>query len=213
MQWDFSIWQRAEDTWQEAHRSAHEQRLARQAEQGLERPAAVGAWVARLHKWLAAGLRRREVKKAAGTLVLLVTLAASAGPAQAAPTAAQIRALAENILGRDTVRVVRLADAGSTIVMVWVSPTFRQTNTVAATRELLYAEAAMTAGAISGVLPEVNRIRFTIVWDGRVLATGEAARVRALVVAFSAALGGGTYVPTDAPRPAVPGGDRAAQEL
>jgi hypothetical protein len=156
----------------------------------------------------------RDVRRAAGTLALLVTLGASVAPVQAAPATERIRALAENILGRDTVRLVRLADQGSTVIIVWTSPTYRRTNTVAATRELLYAEAALAAGAISGVLPEVTRIRFTIVVDGRVLATGEAVRARALVLSYDAWLGGGTYTQTEAPvRPVVPGGGRTAQEL
>ena len=214
MQRDFSIWQRASDVWQEAHQSALEQRLAKQAEQGIDRPLRAPSWTARLRWWLAAGSRRREVKRAAGMLVIVVALNALAGAAHAASPVQAIRAVAENILGRDTVRSVRLADEGGTVVIRWESATYRAANKSGVTRELLYAEAALTVGAILGALADIRRVHFTMVRGSQVLARGESSRVRPVTVIYEAALGGGTYTATNAPvRPAAPGGDRAAQEL
>jgi len=212
MQRDFSIWQRASDVWQEAHQSALEQRLARRAEQGIDRRSP--SWTARLRWWLAAGSRRRQVRRAAGALMIVVTLNAVTAAAHAAPPVQAIRAVAENILGRDTVRSVRLADEGGTVVIRWESATYRAANKSEVTRELLYAEAALTIGAILGALADVRRIHFTMVRGSRVLVRGDSSRVRPLTVAYEAALGGGTYTAPSAPaRPAAPGGDRAAQEL
>jgi hypothetical protein len=211
MQRDISIWQRAEDIWQEAHRSAAEQRRIREAQRGVEH---APSWAARVSRWVAAGQRRRALRKAAGTLAVLAVLSASSGAVEAATSAQQIRSLAENILGRDTVRVVRLADQGTTAVIVWASPTYRRSQALEVTRELLYAEAALTVGAVTGVLQDLRVVRFTIVGDGRVLARGETSRVLSLVVAFEAALGGGTYAATRAPgRLVAPGSTREGQEL
>ena len=96
----------------------------------------------------------------------------------------------------------------------WESATYRAANKSEVTCELLYAEAALTVGAILGTLSDIRRIHFTMVRGSQVLARGESSRVRPVTVAYEAALGGGTHTATNAPvRPAAPGGDRAAQEL
>jgi hypothetical protein len=211
MQRDFSIWQRAEDTWQEARRSAAEQRLARQAEARHE--AAAPRW-ARLRAWLATGALRAAVRRAVGMLAVLVMLNALAGVTQAAPPLQGVRALVENVLGPGTVKSVRMADAGTTVMLVWESATYKPANRLALTRELLYAEAALATGAVMGPLWDLRRVRFSIVRGTQLLASGETGRARPLIVAFGAALGGGTYVAGPVPvRPVVPGGGWSAQEL
>lgn len=214
--WDFSIWQRAEAIWQEAHNAAAEQRLAKQAQgRAGRRPARAAALMGRVAGRLAGVFSRSHVKQAAGTLAFLfVVNAVATATADAAPPAYGIRALAENILGRGTVKFVRVADEGATVVIRWESATYKPANSQAVTRELLYAEAALATGAILGPLPTVARVKFVIVHRDRVLASGETWRVRGLTMAYADALGGGTYTEDSSKvGPAAPGSDRTATEI
>jgi hypothetical protein len=192
--WDFTIRERAEQYWAEADAAANEQRRVKQI---LEARAASRRRAAAHRErrgegpapWWWLGLRRF-----ARGLVLIVALGLLlADSTHAATPAARARALAENILGTGTVKAISTADHGRTVAIRWESPTFKVTNTVAASRELLYAEAVLASSAIMASVPETTRVRFAIVRHGRPMAGGEAVRGRATLLVFSAELGGGVY--------------------
>jgi len=149
------------------------------------------------------------MKRLAGTIALLVTfslLAASQG--EAATLAEAVRSVAESVLGQGTVTSLRTDGATSTVLMRWQSATYKAGKPLATTRELLYTEAVLTVGAIMGQLPEVRRIRLTVLQGNRMLATGETSRARALQLAFAPALGGGIYkAPASTGTPNSPSGD------
>lgn len=65
--WDFSIRQRAEDRWQEAHAAAAEQRLLKQLDQHTDRPAPL---FARLWQRVALGGLRGEIRPAPAIIAI-----------------------------------------------------------------------------------------------------------------------------------------------
>jgi hypothetical protein len=211
--WDFTIRERAEQYWAEAHVAAREQRRVRLTleTRAAHRRAAEphgGRGAASVIWW------RLWIRRFAGGLGLIAALGLlPPGLADAATPAARLRALAENVLGAGTVRAVSTIDEGRTLVIRWESATFKPTNTLAATREFLYAEAVLTSSAVMASLPEVTRVRFTIVRDGRPLAAGEALRGQATLLAFSAEVGGGVYESPVTVKTTRPGGGRTEVEL
>ncbi|OFX28071.1 MAG: hypothetical protein A2Z07_05315 [Armatimonadetes bacterium RBG_16_67_12] len=150
-----------------------------------------------------------EMKRLAGAIAVLLTISVLAQVrAEAAILIQTVRSLAENTLGTGTVKSVRTVDVGATVLISWESVTYKAANSAAATRELLYAEAALATGAVMGPLQDVRRIRFTIQKGDRTLATGEVWRVRSLTLAFADELGGGTYKAAESKtKPVAPGGD------
>lgn len=119
-------------------------------------------------------------------LVLILTLGALPAPPSHAASAAEIaKNLAENVLGRQTVKSIRAVDNGARLVMIWDSPTFKSSNSRQYTRELLEAEVQLTSSAIFGVLREVRRIQFSIVTSRRHLAAGETSRESPMQLIFA----------------------------
>ncbi len=150
-----------------------------------------------------------RMKRLAGTIALLLTfslLAASQG--EAATLAEAVRNVAESVLGHGVVTSLRTDGATSTVLMRWRSATYKAGNKLPTTRELLYTETVLATSAIMGQLPEVRRIRFTVLLGDRMLATGETSRARGLQLVFAPALGGGIYkAPASTSKPYLPGGD------
>ena len=147
-----------------------------------------------------------RVAAAVGLMVMTTVLLASVAQAGSLEHAA--RALLENVLGEGVVSQVRRADGGATLLVRWSWASFRPGRTQALAREVLYTEALLATGSVLGRLPEVVRIRFTVLHEGRMVATGENRRGRGLALAFAPELGGGTYQETaPARRPATPGWD------
>lgn len=105
------------------------------------------------------------------------------------------RVLAENVLGRGMVKSVRATPDGAQIMIRWESPTYHPDNGLIANRELMYGEAVLATSAIMGQLPQVLRIRFTILSGTMMLATGENRRGRGVALMLSTDLGGRTYTP------------------
>lgn len=124
------------------------------------------------------------------------------------------RVLAENVLGRGMVKSVRATPDGAQIMIRWESPTYHPDHGLIANRELMYGEAVLATSAIMGQLPQVLRIRFTILSGTMMLATGENRRGRGVALTLSTDLGGGAYAPP-APtikQPSTPAGG-TAQEI
>lgn len=132
-------------------------------------------------------------KLVGGLAALLVASLLAAIQADASSLVETARALAENVLGAGTVRSLAIADHGGTILMRWESATYRPEHQRERTRDLIYAEAELATGSIMGRLNDVARIRFSIMLKDQILATGENARGKGVLMQFSLALGGGTY--------------------
>lgn len=135
--------------------------------------------------------------KAPAVVTVLVAVALTlitVAQADATEFAYVIRTLAENVLGTGTVKAVSATRDGSQVRLRWESATFRPRNIVAASRELLYAEAELALGSVVGRLSSVTRIRFSIMYQGLMLATGEYTRESGIALIFGTTLGGGTYV-------------------
>lgn len=166
----------------------------RQAQPGLISTARrfIVAWAAR---WTAA-------------VLIAVSLVAAVQVRGEASTLDQIvKSFAENVLGQGSVKAVRVS-TDTTVAMRWEAATYKPQNSVAASRELLYAEAALVTSAILGSLRDVRRIAFTMVWGEQVLATGEVSRSQSLALRFAPRLGGGIYTkPESRPKLYLPGGD------
>lgn len=191
MKWDFSISQRAADRIQDDQQWAAHQRLLNQARARGDqheradagRPSSTVSWVGRLRKKLAGVV-------AGVSAVLVLTLFAQAGASSLVEIA---RNLAENVLGQGSVKVIRTADDGHTVLIRWEAATFRPYRTVEETRELLHWEALLATGVVMGRLSDVVRVRFTIVRGAGILATGENRRGQGLRLGFAQELGGGFY--------------------
>jgi len=196
MRYDFSIMQRAEDRWREDLEAANRHRMLKRLGGG-DRPASpvrsllirlwqalrgarAGRRVAREGEGSNRGTRAKSSAVITGVIVLLIT--SGTVRAQAASPAESVRAIAEGVLGPDTVKSVRLADGGHTVLIRWESATYRTGAPLAETREILYGEALLTTGAVLGRLQGIVRIRFSMVQGTRMLATGNNWRGRGLLV-------------------------------
>jgi len=125
-----------------------------------------------------------------------------------------VRVVAENVLGSGPVISARVSEDGAQAFIRWESVTYKPTNRLAATRELMLTEAQLVTGSVIGQLSPIERIRFTIVKQGRMLATGENRRGGGVIVMFSKEIGGGVARPTSSKRdPDRPRGGEAAREL
>lgn len=122
--------------------------------------------------------------------VALVVLAAGAASPVRAQDATIARNLAENVLGRGLVRTSRLSSDGRSLEMVWASATFKPTNLLPQTRELLRVEAEFASASIFRVLTGVRDLQFEIVLGTRSLCTGAASRDRPFRITYPKDLGG-----------------------
>ncbi|MDR7555757.1 MAG: hypothetical protein QN157_09125 [Armatimonadota bacterium] len=127
---------------------------------------------------------------AAAVLVAVAAAVSPSGTARAEDRATIARNLAENILGKGMVRSSRLIEDGRAVALVWESATFKATNSVAVTRELLQAEVQLAVGAIFHVLRDVEGVQFVIVHGHRRLCAGRASRVRPLLIRYARDLDG-----------------------
>ncbi len=118
-------------------------------------------------------------------LLTLVLLAAVAPPATADDNATIAKNLAENILGKGSVRSTRIADGGRSVVMVWDSATYKAANSAAHTRELLQVEAELTSGAVFQVMRAVQEFRFEILLARQSLCSGSVGRNRPISITFA----------------------------
>ena len=209
MRYDFSVMQRAEDRWREDLEAANRHRILKRLRGDEGNTSSVRNLLLRPWRALRRARAARKVgleaaassgsaraKNSAvitGVIVLLVT--SGVVQAQAASPAETVRAIAENILGPDTVKTVRLVDGGRTVLIRWESATYRTGAPLAETREILYGEALLTTAAVLGHLRGIVRIRFSMVQGTRMLATGNNWRGRGLRLVFAIELGGGTYIP------------------
>ncbi len=161
------------------------------------------------------GVGGPAMKKFAGLLggLIACTLLAAAQVQAGSDLEALVRTLAENILGEGQVTSVHTVDNEATVLIRWQSATHKPSNSLAVTRELLYAEAVLASNSVMGPVQQVSKIRFTIMRGDQMLATGQATRATGVSLMFAPELGGGRYqVPPSTPRPSLPGQDRTAQE-
>jgi hypothetical protein len=99
------------------------------------------------------------------------------------------RNLAENVLGRGLVRTSRIQSNGRALVITWESATFKPSNPLAHTRDLLQTEAQFAAESIFRGLTALRDIDFEILNGTRRLCTGRASRDRPFRIAFAPGLG------------------------
>jgi len=106
-------------------------------------------------------------------LVALAGVLLLAAPTHAQQAAPEViaRNLAENVLGRGTVRSVRVSAGGRYIDIVWDAVLYRPAQTAARNREQLRGEAELATGSIMGVLRPAA-IDFTMMVGRRVIARG-----------------------------------------
>ncbi len=120
-----------------------------------------------------------------------VFLTATAVPALATEDRATIaRNLAENVLGKGTVRTSRMANGERTVMMVWESATYKPANPQARTRDLLRAEVHLVTEGIFRVMTSVQDVQFEIVLGKRSLASGAARRAQPMSITYARDLGG-----------------------
>lgn len=122
-------------------------------------------------------------------LIAMLVLAAAPLPAQDVPPEVIARNLAENVLGRGTVKSVRVSSAGRFVEITWDAVLYKSTNSRETNREQLRGEAELATGSIMGVMrPE--SIRYTMLRGRRVIATGRRTRDGGFTITFSRELGG-----------------------
>jgi hypothetical protein len=127
---------------------------------------------------------RAHVASLAGVLIVGLLLRA-ATPVEAEDAATVAKNLAENILGKGTVRTSRVSNNGRLLTMVWESPTHRPGRPAAETRELLKAEVHLTWGAIASALTSVQNMEFEITAQKRSLCSGSVGRSRPFVITYT----------------------------
>ncbi len=135
-----------------------------------------------------------------GLTVLMIGVLVSTLTAHAAAQLEDVRTLAENVLGQGQVKSLSAADNGQTVLIRWESATYKGKNAIAETQDQLFFEAVLATNSIMGRLPDVARIRFTIMFGARMLATGEVSQDRGTSMRFAPELGGNIYVPSVQPK-------------
>jgi hypothetical protein len=122
-------------------------------------------------------------------LIAMLVLAAAPLPAQDVPPEVIAKNLAENVLGRGTVKSVRVSSAGRFVEITWDAVLYKATNSRDTNRDQVRGEAELATGSIMGVMrPE--SIRYTILLGERVIATGRRTRDGGFTITFSRELGG-----------------------
>ncbi len=128
----------------------------------------------------------------------LITLLATvmlgvAGPLSAQPSSTPpeviVKNLAENVLGEQTVKQVKVYNDGRHIDIAWESATYKEANPRDTSRDLLKSEAQLATGSIMGVM-KPDRIRFAILLGTKTLAFGELTREGGFAINYSPELGG-----------------------
>jgi len=140
--------------------------------------------------------RKRFEALGAWPLAVLSLVFLVAADVDAAVPLGAVRSLAEDVLGPGSVISVRLSGDEDQMLIRWESPTYTRSNSVAAAREQIFAEAQLATGSVMGQLHQISRIRFTIVRKKQMLATGENVRGHGVIVMFSSHMGGGIMRPT-----------------
>jgi hypothetical protein len=158
--------------------------------------------------------RGRSIAMSFWLLAIIAVSVPGGAEASVAVRGDSVRILAENVLGPGTVVVSRITEDGAQVLMRWESVTYKPAHNLAATREFLYSEALLATGMVMSELTDVNRVRFTILRKGQMLATGENWRGRGVTMVFAPQIGGGPARPTRPVRdPARPGSGEPAREL
>lgn len=122
-------------------------------------------------------------------LIVMLVLAAAPLPAQDVPPEVIAKNLAENVLGRGTVKSVRVSSAGRFVEITWDAVLYKATNSRDTNRDQVRGEAELATGSIMGVMrPE--SIRYTMLLGRRVIATGRRTRDGGFTITFSRELGG-----------------------
>lgn len=146
------------------------------------------------HEWQAGVHSRCPEQPGVRTTVLVlaaVLLTAWAPPVRATEDQAVVaKNLAENVLGKGTVRSSRMANGGRSVVMMWESATYKPANPLAYTRELLVVEVQLASSGIFRVLTAVQDVQFEIRLSTRSLATGTARRDLPMIITYARTLGG-----------------------
>ena len=88
------------------------------------------------------------------------------------------RNLVENIIGSGTVKDVKVDKAKKTIAVTFESTQFKPERPKKELRDLLEAEAILATGAILAQMRDYGQVTATLVKDGKILATADAARGR-----------------------------------
>jgi hypothetical protein len=97
--------------------------------------------------------------------------------------------LAENVLGEQMVKHVKVSTNGEQIDIHWESATYKQANSRETTRDLLKAEAELAGGAIMTVMQPIT-LRFIILLGTKMLASGEMARGGRFSITYASELRG-----------------------
>ncbi len=97
--------------------------------------------------------------------------------------------LAENVLGEQMVKHVKVSSNGEQIDIWWESATYKQVNSRETTRDLLKAEAELAGGAIMTVMKPLI-LRFIILLGTKTLASGEMAQGGRFSITYASELRG-----------------------
>lgn len=148
-----------------------------------ERPAGMG-------KVPAAEAVARMGKTITVLMVMFLLTATAPAPAQPPPVPPEVIAknLAENVLGENTVKRVKVTQNGRVIDIAWDAVLYKPSNSRETNREQLKGEAELATGSIMGVMrPEM--IRYTILLGQRSLASGQRTR-DGFTITYAKELGG-----------------------
>ncbi len=97
--------------------------------------------------------------------------------------------LAENVLGEQMVKHVKVSSNGEQIDIRWESATYKQVNSRETTRDLLKAEAELAGGAIMTVMKPLI-LRFIILLGTKTLASGEMSQGGRFSITYASELRG-----------------------
>ncbi len=112
--------------------------------------------------------------------VALVVLGASAAVPQApeptpVPPEVIAKNLAENVLGEQTVKHVKVSNGGRLVDISWESATYKVSNSRETTRDFLKTEAELATGSIMGIM-RPHTIRYVVLLGKKMLASGKRTR-------------------------------------
>ncbi len=130
-----------------------------------------------------------------GILMVVLFVGAGAVLAQDGSVAPEVIAknLAENVLGEQMVKHVRVSSDGAQIDIHWESATFKPANSRETTRDLLKAEAELAGGAIMTIMRPIT-LRFVILLGEKTLASGEMSRGGRFAITYASDLRGSPLV-------------------
>lgn len=125
-------------------------------------------------------------------VILIVVLALTALPApaqQSVPPEVIAKNLAENVLGENTVRSVRVTRNGRIIEITWDAVLYRRANSKERNREQLRGEAELATGSIMGVM-RPDMIRYRMLLGRLIIASGTRSREGGFSIMYAKALDG-----------------------